>query len=98
MVTEQLTFFMTDSDKKFWRFHKDNPHVYGEIVRLALMLKSKGHKKIGIAMIFEQLRWQHAITTSDMSGYKLNNNYKSYYSRLIMENIPELSGFFEVRG
>ena len=96
-VDGSTTVVMSKAEERFWKFHTDNPHVYAELVRLANVLKYRGHKKIGIAMLFEQLRWQYAMTTSDMSGYKLNNNYRAYYSRLIMETEPELAGFFETR-
>lgn len=84
--------------ERFDTFHRENPHVYRELVRLARMLKVRGHQKIGIAMLFEQLRWQYALATSDMSGYKLNNNYRAHYARLIMDRELDLSGIFEVRG
>ena len=84
--------------ERFATFHRENPHVYVELVRLARVLKSRGHKKVGIAMLFEQLRWQYAMTTSDMSGYKLNNSYRAHYARLIMEKETDLEGIFETRG
>lgn len=38
------------------------------------------------------------INTDDPSSeFKLNNNYKSFYSRMIMFNIPELSEMFDTR-
>lgn len=30
--------------------------------------------------------------------YKLNNDYRAFYARLLMANEPELAGFFETRG
>lgn len=97
-MTTLLDLLEPNTDKPFAKFHEANPHVYTELVKLARLLKSKGHRKIGIAMLFEQLRWQYALATSDMSGYKLNNNYRAYYARMIMERESDLNGFFEVRG
>jgi len=87
----------TALEKQFLAFHRDNPHVYDKLVELAFLLKERGHRKIGIAMLFEQLRWLHAMQTADMSGFKLNNNYRAFYARMIMDYNPKLDGFFEIR-
>ena len=87
----------TDLESAFQSFHRRNPHVYEQLRDLALLLQSKGHKRIGIKMLFEQLRWLHALQTTDMTGFKLNNNYTAYYSRMLMEREPRLVGFFETR-
>ena len=81
---------------KFYQFHAQNPHVYERLRQLALDLKNRGRKKYGIAGLFEVLRWEHAMSTTD-EDFKLNNNYRAYYARLLMENEPELDGFFATR-
>jgi hypothetical protein len=81
----------------FEAFHATNPHVYRALVQLARDLKNRGHERIGIGMLFEVLRWQAALVTSD-SGFKLNNSYRAYYARHIMDTVPELDGIFETRG
>jgi hypothetical protein len=81
---------------RFNRFHKNNPDVYNKLLELSLELRAVGHRRIGIKMLFEQLRWLHALRTTDMSGFKLNNNYAPFYARLLMER-PELKNFFETR-
>lgn len=84
-------------EKQFIAFHRGNPHVYDKLVELAFTLKRIGHRKIGIAMLFEQMRWLHAMETTDMSGFKLNNNYRAFYARMIMNRNPALDNFFEIR-
>lgn len=84
-------------DDQFNAFHKANPHVYQALKRLALQLARRGHRRIGIKMLFEVLRWQYAMSTNDpASDYKLNNNYTSFYARLL-DAEPELRGMFELR-
>lgn len=78
-------------------FHQANPKVYEELRRLALTLHYRGHKHFGVKMLFEQMRWQWAERTSDMSGFKLNNNYSAFYARLLMKKEPELFGTFNTR-
>lgn len=85
-------------DAQFEEFHKNNPEVYEELVRLARQMKARGHKRIGIKMLWEVLRWERAMKTTDQTEWKLNNNYTSRYARLIMEKEPDLKGFFVTRG
>jgi len=85
-------------DAQFEEFHRNNPEVYEELVRLARQMKARGHKRIGIKMLWEVLRWERAMKTTDQTEWKLNNNYTSRYARLIMENEPDLKGFFVTRG
>jgi hypothetical protein len=61
-------------------------------------LVNRGRGKIGIKMLFEVLRWNYYMTTSDPnSDFKINNNYAPYYARLILERHPEWDGIFELR-
>ena len=84
-------------EQQFAAFHEANPHVYTALRRLALDAARHG-RKLGIAMLFEVLRWQYAMNTTDQaSEFKLNNNYRSFYSRLLMEREPELQDYFETR-
>jgi hypothetical protein len=82
----------------FLAFHEANPWVYRALVRLARDLHRRGRKRIGIGMLFEVLRWQHSLATVDQaSDFKLNNNYRSRYARLIMDREADLAGIFETR-
>lgn len=80
----------------FDAFHAANPHVYAMLRKLALPLAQQGRRKIGIGMLFEVLRWQYALQTRG-DDFKLNNNYRSHYARLLMDREPALRGLFETR-
>ena len=69
-------------EQKFQEFRRENPHVYRRLVKLALALAMKGHKRYGIKSLFEVLRWEEAMATTG-SQFKLNNNYTALYARLI---------------
>lgn len=84
-------------EEDFWAFHRANPQVYDRLSALAGQLKDRGHTKVGIGMLFEVLRWEHMMSTSDVTPFKLNNNYRAYYARLIMHRRPSLAGFFDLR-
>jgi hypothetical protein len=81
----------------FNRFHKQNPHVYDQLVNLARSWKSqRGDQPVGMKMLFEVLRWQVAMKTTG-DDFKLNNNYHSYYARMIMAREHDLRGIFQTR-
>ncbi len=81
--------------ERFEEFHRENPHVYERLRYMSLELVANGHSRIGMGMLFEVLRWS-AMTTRD-GDFKLNNNYRAFYSRMLMENEPELRDVFELR-
>jgi hypothetical protein len=83
--------------ERFERFHRCNPWVYEQLRHRAHELLNRGHRKIGIKMLFEVLRWQYYMQTFDPSGWKLNNNFTSRYARLLMEKDPALRNAFETR-
>lgn len=113
MTTDQLSLLygdlqavVTDDDdktprtlqEKFERFDELNPWVYRQLVRMTLDLVERGRRRIGIGMLFEVMRWNWFMTTTDPdSDFKLNNNYRSRYARKLMDEYPELDGIFEVR-
>lgn len=81
---------------RFDRFHAANPHVYDQLVELAWTAYYAGQRRIGIAQLFEVLRWNRRIHTRD-TEFKLNNVYRAPYARLIMERNPQLGQIFETR-
>lgn len=83
-------------ERQFWKFHADNPHVYQLLVGFAREWKKAGRAHLGIAMLFERTRWQVLITIHS-KDFKLNNNHRAFYSRLIMENEPDLADLFSLR-
>lgn len=94
----QTTLFEPSIEERFWDFHTDHPHVYDNLVRLARQWTAAGNGKLGIATLFEKLRWEwHVAAVKDHAGFKLNNTYRANYARLIMANEPDLDGLFEIR-
>lgn len=82
-------------DEAFAAFHAENPHVYAELKMLAMRARRRGASRIGIGMLFEVLRWRRTLRT-DGEDFKLNNNYRSRYARMLNAE-PELAGCFETR-
>jgi hypothetical protein len=77
-------------------FHLANPHVYRRLVEMAREAKRNGHDKLGIGMLFEVVRWETEFQTTGID-FKLNNNFRSRYARLIMATEPDLATIFHTR-
>lgn len=99
-MIEQRTLFEVERRRdptmreRFERFHRKNPHVYDALRRMSLAMARAG-RRCGIATLYETLRWRYLWTAGD--DFKLNNNWRAFYARLLMEREPELDGFFDVR-
>jgi hypothetical protein len=87
---------MDPIERAFWHFHWTNPDVYKELVKMSHALRDVGRQHYGIACLFEVIRYHRDIKTTD-PVFKLNNNHKALYARLLMANEPDLKGFFQLR-
>ncbi len=86
-----------DMTKGFEEFHSNNPHVYERLVGMTSGLLDRGRKRVGIGMLFEVLRWEHHMDTLTDEPFKLNNNYRAYYVRMIEARNPQWRGVFSKR-
>lgn len=80
--------------QRFEAFHEEHPEVYDMIVKYARRVLGKG-KTCGIGLIWERLRWEVKIEKTE--EFKLNDHYRSRYSRLIRDREADLVDFFETR-
>ena len=94
-MADQFDMFGGDRREKYETFRAGNPAVEQELLKLSRQLVRRGHKNYSINGLFEIIRWHRALETT--GEYKLNNNYRAYYARDLMEEYPELDGFFRVR-
>lgn len=84
-------------EERFQQFHQANPHIYTAIRQRALFLRRKGFRRWSTKSAFEILRYDWAIQTDTTDGFKLNNDFTRPYARLLMQQEPDLAGFFETR-
>lgn len=83
--------------ERFEAFHKKNPVVFQKLVEYALLAKGK-NKRVGIAFVWERVRYYVDFERDENDPhFKLTDNYKSRYARIINETVPELSGYFKLR-
>lgn len=80
----------------FWAFHEANPVIYELLVKFAREWKQyRSH--CSLSLLFERVRWSYMTEINRTDPFKLNNNHKAFYARLIMEKEPDLKDFFHIR-
>ncbi|MFJ3248441.1 hypothetical protein [Streptomyces sp. NPDC086782] len=82
--------------ERFEAFHALNPWVLRHLKALAADCVAKGFRRVGIGMLFELLRWRYGEATHG-DAFRLNNNFRSRYVRLLIERHPEWARLFETR-
>ncbi len=83
-------------EERFMAFHALNPQVYAALLRLATKEFSAGFGRGSTNRYFEVLRHNYGMKTKG-DEYKLNNSYRSYYSRLLIKNHPRFEGWLKTR-
>ena len=83
-------------DQRFEAFHRANPHIFRALLSMTIYAIRDGWTHGSMNLFFERLRWLWAVETKG-DDYKLNNNFRAYYARLIMAYEPRARGFFRVR-
>jgi hypothetical protein len=93
-VGENLFSRYTETQKKrFKEFHENNPLVFEEFKNLAFKIKNTGRKKYSAEAILQVLRWHRDLQTTG-EPFKISNNFRSMYARLLVHNYPEFKEFF----
>lgn len=82
--------------ERFERFHRENPHVYRRLRALIFEDLNAGLPIAGIDFYVSVLRWKIRMETRG-DDFKVNNDWRSRYARMLMEREPELRGKFETR-
>ena len=83
--------------EQFETFRIAHPEVLPILERLTDQALSAGMRRIGIGFLWERMRWTMRVERRSGEDYKLNNNYRSRYVRLLIELHPEWESVFETR-
>lgn len=86
-----------DEWEALYEFDDRNPEVYDALVEMARDAKRRGHTRLGMASLWEVLRYRQDLTVEGTEGYRLNNDLRALMARKIMEHEPDLAGFFTIR-
>jgi hypothetical protein len=82
--------------ERFADFCERNPHILEELESRALLLRSRGARRIGVKAIWEAMRFD-AMVRTDTRDFKLNNDFTALYARLLIERHPLLADVIETR-
>ncbi|WP_327356307.1 hypothetical protein [Streptomyces sp. NBC_01304] len=82
--------------ERFESFHQLNPWILEQLEKLTADCAERGLRRIGIGMLFEVLRWQYGRATRG-EPFKLNNDFRSRYVRMLLSRHPEWLLLFETR-
>ena len=85
--------FRDQIDSNFRKFHGENPIISKLFKQFTFQAIKRGHKKLWSESIINRIRWETSIVYYD-KDYKINNNYKPFYSRLFMNEHPDYKDFF----
>ena len=80
-----------------WIASEDGQVVEAEVIRRAMLLRSRGYQRWGIASLWESIRYDRTVTLRGESVAKLNNSYRAHLARKVMGDVPQLAGFFSTR-
>ena len=89
--------FAKDLVNEFKTFHSKNPEVYELFKTFTFRAINAGHIRLSSEMIINRIRWETSVETTD-KDYKINNDYKPFYSRMFMYEYPKYKNFFATRG
>ncbi len=82
--------------ERFKRYHRENPDVYIEFKQFAQQMRNAGRSRYSAEAIINAIRWHRDLkTTGDV--FKINNDFKSIYARLLIYYHPEFADFFQLR-
>jgi hypothetical protein len=83
----------------FREFHAAHPEVYAHLVRLARRAVRRGHRHLGIGMLWETMRYRTLLGAQvpEEDEFRLNDHHRAYYARLMMKQETDLDGVFELR-
>ena len=88
---------MRDSiHERFIEFSREHPEVYRELEVLATVWLRR-HDRLGIGMLWERLRWEYGVGDHSGKDFKLNNDYRSHFARLLIRNHPEWTHRIQIR-
>jgi hypothetical protein len=73
----------------------ENQLVYLYFVRFTFEVIHRGFKNYSAKSIMERIRWE--TDQAEGEGWKINNDFTSFYARKFMACNPQYSGFFRLR-
>lgn len=95
-LKDKTIFENIDKDllAKFKMYHRENPEVWEEFKSMATQMLKVTDRYSHVTMI-EVMRWNSDIKGGD--PFKINNDFKALYARLMIYHYSAFKDFFELR-
>lgn len=88
--------FDKTAEQRFLEYHRENPMIYRLFIKFAEEAWNAGFRRFSAETIINRIRWYVNVETRG-DTFKINNNYKPFYARKLVEEFPKFDGFFEFR-
>jgi hypothetical protein len=83
---------------RFYRYHEDNPRVADWFLNAARALQKEEHRtRYGIGALTERIRWDIKMGVIKTEGFKIANEFRACYARLVLMRDPSLIGLFDLK-
>jgi hypothetical protein len=82
---------------KFYRYHRNNPRVADWFLNAARALRDRDRQRYGIAALTEEVRWGNRPAVKPTDDFKISNDLRACYARLVLMRDPSLCGFLTLR-
>lgn len=86
-----------EEQAKFDAFDAANPRVWQLFVRFTQERIRLGFRHYSADAILHRVRWDTDTVADDGSGFKINNNWTSFYARKWAAAYPQQADFFRRR-
>jgi hypothetical protein len=78
------------------RWIAENPEAWRLFVRLAEDRATLG-RRFSIEQLVQRVRWDWPGATEGGDGFRVNNSYRAYLARRLIEAVPACAGLIETR-
>ena len=84
------------TEEAFAVFHTANPHIFRLLEDLALKFY-RNSVTVNMRFLYDYVRIFGPALNERVGDYRLDNNFTRFYAIMIMEENPELSGYFKLK-
>lgn len=78
-------------------FHKEYPEVWDLFCHYTNDRINRGFKNYSADAIMHRVRWETSLKSPANDGFKINNNFVTFYARRFAKEHPEHYDFFRFR-
>ena len=83
---------------QFYRYHEENPRVADWFLKAARALQQEEHRtRYGIGALTERIRWDIKMGIIKTDSFKISNDLRACYARLVVMRDPTLCGLFTIK-